>query len=207
MPCSPLDGQHIGGDDTDLHVVRKGKLVPQSSIMKVNTVSLDRGQSFQLEQWKRHLSQVVLSQISHITQGRHTRGSFHHIIHENIAGDSESENLAMERINFEKRLIVLRKLLEDIISLAKKEGGSKKLSLISNGETLGVYERRAMNSCLPPKWTAKFGSPSSPVVESTFRAHERSGAFNTYHSSQRTANPVFDSPAMKSTSWRRMSPL
>lgn len=102
--------------------------------------------------WENAYPQLFLSQTSNHYLAVHDRGNFTRIIKRNLDSPELKEIDAEAQPNFRR----LRRVLQDIQSLAKEHGQRGRLSLVHQSGVVRVYQRTKSTSFLPDDVVKRF---------------------------------------------------
>ena len=136
-----------------IRIVRAGELVPQTSILEIKSRWLFCGHPLN---WDHYLRQMALSHTPRVIVGIHQDDGEYQEIRQCALQDADT---TQHGENHSRRIVMLRRLLDDIIVFARGRGTGAKLALAYRGgnyRELRFYDRSAGGSCLPEKWMKKF---------------------------------------------------
>ncbi|KAK7689954.1 hypothetical protein QCA50_006594 [Cerrena zonata] len=136
--------------NTDVSIIRAGKIVPQSSILEMTTRSERNVESYD---WKESYPQLYLSQTPHHFLAVHRSGMFNQIKKRNL----EDREMKEIHAGIERSFRKLNTLLKTIQELVIGHGQRGRLSLVCKDGALKVHERKSQDSFLPDEVIRRFG--------------------------------------------------
>jgi len=134
---------------SELSVIRAGSQVPQDAIVEMATRSRRNAEEFD---WENAYPQLYLSQTPHYFFAVHNRGTFEKVSKSRLDGPELRRIDRRLQDSFRR----LRQVLETIQELVIEHGQQGRLSLVHQGGTLRVFERKSQESCLPDSVLSRF---------------------------------------------------